>query len=302
MALHKHLRVSVARWGAVAVLGVAALGVGALVAQAYQHATPVPHSGQAAPVPTFTLGVQTPTPTPTPTPVIDRAAERFLTVGTGIGANVWWRGVAGACGGPPPVVERSTDGGATWTNVTPPDAAQLASIEAFDQTEADLVVGVGANCEPQALRTFTQGQFWESNPDVLAASSFVALADPATVATPAWPVAAPCAQAHSLRTGGDLAALVCDGTAYVADAGGTWVALPAPEAATVAIEADTVLVAHADDACAGLALTRYAVGGQSQLAPPACTDLEAATAPSAIAAAESGPYVWSADTVTAVGR
>ncbi len=238
MALNTHRRISAARWGAVAVLVVAALGVGALVAQAYQHATPVPHSGQAAPVPTFTLGVQTPTPTPTPAPVVDRATERFFTVGTGAGANVWWRGVAGACGGAAPVVERSTDGGATWTNVTPPDAAQLASIEAFDQTEADLIVGVGANCEPQALRTFTQGQFWEPNPGVLAASRFVALADPATVVTPAGPIAAPCAQAHGLRARGDLIALVCDGVAYVAG-GDAWVALPAPDAVAVAIDGDT---------------------------------------------------------------
>lgn len=94
-------RSSPIRWGAIAVLVAAGIGVGTLVAAAYGHSAPAEQAGAAAPVPTFTLGVQTPTPTPTPEPFEPgpRDTERFLSVGTGAGANVWWRGIAGACGG-----------------------------------------------------------------------------------------------------------------------------------------------------------------------------------------------------------
>lgn len=293
MAVNKHLRISAARWGAVALLVIAALGAGVLVAQAYEHTTPIPHPGQAAPVPTFSLGVQTPTPSPTHAPVLDRAVERFLTVGTGAGSNVWWRGVAGACGGAAPVVERSTDGGATWTNVTPPGIAQLASIEVFDQTEADLVVGVGPNCEPQALRTFTQGQFWESFPETLAQSRFIGLADPATVVTPGGPVAAPCRQASGLRADGDVAALVCDGIAYVVDSNGGAVALPPTHAAAVAIEGDAVIVGHSIDGCTGLTVTRFSNGGTSSSQCVEGSDAEATV----IAASAGDTLVWTGDAI-----
>ena len=202
---------SAARWGAVAGLVVAAIGVGTLVASAYEHAAPVPHSGEAAPVPTFTLGVTTPTPTPTPTPEpapqLARDTERFLAAGPG----AWWRGVAGACGRTPPRVERSTDNGETWTDVTPlyTGAAQLAALSSVGQTEAELVVGVGPDCAPQALRTYTQGEFWEPFPEVLAAYRYVNLADPALVQLRAAASAAPCGDARGLRGQGEVAALVC---------------------------------------------------------------------------------------------
>ena len=303
MAGSRNWRASASLWGAVAVLTITAIGVGTLVATAYQHSAPLANSGEAAPVPTFDLGVQTPTPTPTPeptTPAIPRESERFLTVGTGVGSNVWWRGVAGACGGTPPVVERSTDGGVTWADVTPlyRGASQLVALDSFDQTEAEIIVGVGPTCEPQALRTFTQGRFWDSYPDALAASRFVALTDSATVQQPAGPVAAPCAEARGLRAQGDLVALVCDSTAYVSRAGGEWVTLPAPDAAAVAIDGDAVLVAHSSDECNGLALTRYAAADPAQPEPPSCTEGADPSEVIAIAPTPSGVALWSGDTLT----
>lgn len=286
-------------WGAVALVAVVAIGSTALVAAAYQHATPDAPNGAPAPVPTFTLGVQTPTPTPTPEPVAatPRETERFLSVSADGG--VWWRGVAGACGGQAPLVERSVDGGATWTDVTPLyiGASQIAALDASDQTEAILIAGVGPECEPQALRTFTQGQFWESYPDVLAASRYIPPTDADVVATPIGPLAAPCADARGLRANGDVVALVCGGTAFVSRAGAEWVALPAPDAAAVATDGVDVLVAHRSDACPGLTLTGFAAGSPDAPAEQTCADGDPAQ-PTAIALIASGTPVWSGEALT----
>lgn len=277
---------------------VVALGAGTLAAAAFQHAAPEAPNGAPAPVPTFTLGVRTPTPTPTPEPVaaLPRESERFLSVSAD--GAVWWRGVAGACGGAAPLVERSVDGGASWTDVTPlyTGAAQIAALDASDQTEAILVAGVGPACEPQALRTFTQGQFWESYPDVLAASRFVPPTDDDIVTTPIDPLAAPCADARGLRANGDLVTLVCNGTAYVSGAGAEWVALPAPDAAAVATDGVDVLVAHRSDACPGLTLTGFAAGAPDAPAEPTCADGDPAQ-PTALALTAAGAVVWSGEII-----
>ena len=290
---------SAARWGAVAVLVITAIGVGTLVASAYEHATPMPHPGEAAPVPTFDLGVATPTPTPTPTPAappqISRDSERFLAVAPG----AWWRGTAGACGGAAPRVERSADDGATWTDVTPLyiGAAQLAALNAVDQSEAELIVGVAPDCAPQALRTYTQGEFWESLPEILAASRYVSLTDPAALQLRGSASPAPCGDARSLRAQGDLAALVCDRVAHVSASDGAWAPLPATDAVAVTIDGDWVLVAHTAQQCDGLALTRYTSGSPDAAR---CAEGLDATLPTAIASIPNGTLVWSGDTIAVI--
>src|SRR5690606_14075175 len=155
----------------------------------------------------------TPSPTPSQTPVFDRAAERFLAVGSG----VIWRGTAGECGAVAPVLERSTDGGKSWNDVTPTyrGIGQLLAVRAFAGDQSEIVALMGDDCELQALRTFTYGQFWEPYDDVLANSWYINPTDPASVGHPGGSLPLPCIDAHGLRTAGDLQALICAQTAYV---------------------------------------------------------------------------------------
>lgn len=280
---------------------------------AYQQARPAATTGVAAPVPTFVLGVQTPTPTPTPTPTVapvDRSTERFLS----IDGSTWWRSTAGACSGAEPLVERSADAGTTWVDVTARylGLAQVAGVDALAEGEAGVVAGIGAACEGQYLRTFTQGEFWESYPGLLAASRFIDAADPATVHLPAGEVGAPCAEAHGLRAAGDIVALVCEAVAYLWS-GGSWVALPTPAVAAVAVDRGDVLVAarpeepeaseepeEPDATCAGLAVTRFPAGTPGAGIPAGCAEIPDAAAPAALAMSPDGLVVWSGDAMVPV--
>lgn len=316
----------IARGLAVAAVVGVATGIAVLVVSAYGHTTRTASVGSAAPIPTFTLGVPTPAPTAMPTPlpspdsmptaqtlqaptasaeappVVARDAERFLTAGSGAGSGVWWRAVAGECGRAQPLVERSTDGGATWRDTTPLSAGigQIASLDAFQQVQAELVAGIGPSCEPQALRTYSEGEFWESYPDVLSISRYVQLSNPAVVATINGSVNAPCADARSLRARGDLVALVCDHVAYVADSSGAWNPLPTVDAVAVGVALDGVVVAHVEDLCSGLALTRYVAGDPAQPVAAGCATQADALAPTAVAASADGLLVWSGDSLSVV--
>ena len=283
---------------AVAVLGV---GVGVLAVLAYQRANPPVATHTAQAVPTFTLGVQTQTPTPTPArepeQEFSRASERFLASGAG----TLWRAVAGACGSADPLVERSNDGGRSWTDVTPRyvGIAQVASLDGLAVDAVESVLALGRACEAQAMRSFTNGEFWEPYPDVLAISRFVDLTDPAVVHFESGRVSAPCDTAHGLRALRQAVALVCDSTAYVwRDA--KWTPLPGTDAAAVAIAGTDVIAAHVTPGCNGLALTRFAGGDPSAPTIAGCADVRPAGSAVAVVVTGDGIVVWSGKDVVTV--
>jgi hypothetical protein len=291
-------RFGAARWVAIAGVIVLVVVVGVLVVSALQRANPQSSDGEAEPVPTFTLGVQTPTPTPTPTPA---AAQLDAVRSLAVGSEVWWRATAGACAGAAPLVERSYDQGATWTDVTPNylGIARVLTLEAFSGRDAELVAGM-AGCEPQALRTYTRGEFWESYPDVLASSRYSDPNDAGSVRLPSGPVPAPCPAAWGLHAFGDVVTLVCDDRAW-SWSGAEWVQL-APEAVVaVAIDGSDILVAHRTPDCAGVTIARVSTADPASATPIGCAEGTDAATPVAIAAAGGAVMVWSGDGLVRVG-
>ncbi|MCC2034066.1 hypothetical protein [Microbacterium allomyrinae] len=286
---------------------VLAVGVGALAVLAYRSTAPQPRAAAPEPVPSFTFGSRSPSPTPTavpaptPTPaevaaasVPDRSAERFLSAGSG----AMWRGVAGACGATEPLIERSTDGGQTWVDVTPRyrGVRQMAALEVFAPTEAEMIASVGDDCATQALRTFTQGRFWDDYPDLLAAYHYIDPGDAATVVTPDGVIPAPCADARSLRAEGGLLALVCNGSAWVWS-GEIWNALPATGVIALDVAGDDVVVAYsAPDSCAGVAVTRFIGAVPSGGESVGCAEGADPATPAAVSVRDAA-ILWSGDTV-----
>ncbi|MFE5407265.1 hypothetical protein [Microbacterium sp. NPDC056569] len=290
-------RLGTARWLAIAGTAVLVVAVAVLVGAALQHGNPQAADGEAQPVPTFTLGAQAQTPTPTPTEV-DVALEqtRFLA----IGSEVWWRATAGSCAGPAPLVERSYDEGATWTDVTPAylGIAQVQTLEAFSGRDAELVAGM-AGCEPHALRTYTRGEFWDSYPEVLAASRYVDPRDPGSVHLPSGPVPAPCPAAHGLHAAGDMIALVCAGRAW-SWSGDEWLELAPEGVLAVSIDDADALVAHRSADCAGVAVSRVPAESPDSAAIVGCAEGTDAATAVAIDSAGDEIVVWAGDALISV--
>ncbi len=252
------------RWLVGVTVAVVAIAAVVLVVLALLHSRGAAPTGTPRPVPTFETPQQSSaSPTPTATPSTPGADERFLAIGTG----AMWRATAGGCGGSAPVIERSVDGGATWRDVTPTyrGIAQVLSLDPLAGDQAEVVAGMGPGCEVQALRTFTGGEFWEPYADVLAASTYLAPQDPASVVTPAGAVAAPCPTPWGLRSSRGTVGLICDGTAYQR-AGSAW----------QPVGTDAVAVAIRDGAVVAVTAAQ-------------------ATAPAAAAVAADGLRVWSGD-------
>lgn len=293
--------------GVFAGIGVTVLAVAVILLSVYalQQTGAEATGARATPKPTFSFGGPAPMPTgdaatstPTPSPTADAgsdatapgADERFLTVGE----DVLWRGIAGECGGDAPTIEVSYDTGATWTDVTPTyrAIAQLRTLSTFGGPNAETVADVGEECETQALRTFTAGEFWAPYQDELASSTYIDPTDAAMIVTPEGAIEAPCAQPWGLRARGGVVALICDGSAYMRDAD-EWATLSLAGVAAISVSAEgEIAIAHTVSSCDGVAISRYEDGATDEID---CAEGADPQDSAALAFAGNALLLWSGD-------
>ncbi len=278
-----------------AVAGVVALvvAVAALSIAALQQGRPGTQGNTIRPAPTFDFGDGTTTASPTPAdpptaPVGAATEERFLA----IDGERLWRATAGSCSGAAPVVELSIDGGSTWTDVTPPDAAQVLGAAALPDVAGEIVAATGDDCAPMVLRTYTSGVEWDEYPRALGDTTFRAPSGNMTIVAPGDDLTAPCSDARSVRASRGVVGLVCEGTAF-ALLDNSWTQLT-DHAITLDAVAGTVVVAHSSAACNGIAVTRFTgtVGDEMT-----CFDDADPSEPAAISSLDGDLVLWSADLV-----
>jgi hypothetical protein len=283
------------RWLAIGSLAVLAVIVVTLAFAAYGRAHPAPPTGEMEPAPTFTLGVRTAPAAPTASaPPPDQ--QRLLS----IDGRQWWRATAGECGGAAPVIERSSDGGATWSDVTPNylGIEQVLTVDALITADAEVVAAV-AGCNPQALRTYTRGEFWESYPEVLAASRFIEPKDGSSVRLSTGRVAAPCDEASGLHARGDVVALLCGGRAWSWQ-GTAWLELAPEGAVALTIDGEELVVAHTAEGCAGVAISRVTAAAPDSASMIGCADSTDPAQPLAIDISGGAVTIWSGDAIVTV--
>ncbi|WP_441875194.1 hypothetical protein [Microbacterium gubbeenense] len=277
----------------VVILLIMALVVGALVVVALQKGSDTAASAprpsvSSQPLPAAPIA----SPSLTAPPVVAREEERLLAIGDG----VVWRGVTGSCvDGVEPLLERSTNDGATWTDVTPRyrGVSQVLRVDPFAGTQANLVVTLDAEtCEPQGLRTFSDGAYWA---DQTVPDGVVYLAADGGLRDGEVGVEAPCAEPRSVRGREPMAVLLCDGKVLVS--GETdWEETGLEHATAVFAGTETVVAAHSAVGCDGLAISTVASGKE-----PVLLSCEKHLDPSlATAVAVSGDRiaVWNGDALT----
>lgn len=270
------------------------VGVAVLVALAIDRGRGVTPASDAAPAPSFSFdSTASPSASASPPPAVThpQADERFLAVGEG----VMWRATAGTCGSAAPVVERSDDDGAEWVDVTPTyrDIAGVRDLAPFADTQADLVADMGEDCETQALRTFTSGEFWSPYEDLLARSTYRV---DGTVFDDGERYDAPCDEPWGLRATRELSSLICDGTAS-AYRDGEWDEL-ADGVIAVAVHDGAVFAASVVTECEGVQVTRHA----EETDVVGCVTTADAEAPAALAVTDDAVWLWSGDSLDALDR
>jgi len=281
------------RAGAIVAVLVLTISVGVLSVLALQHGSSLPEESASPSLPA-TPGASEPPeslPTSPETPAAPAASadERFLA----LQGDQLWRGIAGVCGGDAPIVELSTDGGESWSDVTPSrlGLGQVLGLAAFGDRDGDIVGAVDADCEPTALRTYTAGVDWEAYENLLGSATYVSPTDGRTVVTPTTRVDAPCARPVSLRTSRGEVGLICEGGAYRLD-GDAWTELASGAIAVDAV-AGTIVVAHIDDSCTGgVAITQFdSVNGR----PLACVESVDPRADAALSVVGDVIALWTGD-------
>ncbi|MFZ7086694.1 hypothetical protein [Curtobacterium sp. RRHDQ10] len=302
-------------WVAIGVVALVVVDV-VLVAVAVGRTAPGDH-GRPGPIPTFTSepapassgtpsatasSAVTPSATPSSSASADAATDttdagRVIAASSG---TVAWRSTGGTCDGPDAVVERSTDGGATWKAV---DLSGYAVHRVLSITTGSarttVLAATGAGCITQSISTYTNGQFWAVDKDLSNAAA--GLTHDGRLQLAGGVVDAPCAGPRQVVQGSSATAVVCADALAWRHGSGSWVTVPLAGLRAVALNGASDTVARVGrPSCDGVSiesLATTAVTAASRTTVLGCAPVVASDGGVALAQSGASVWLWSGDEV-----
>jgi len=273
-----------------------------LVAMALSRTAPEANR-EPGPVPTFT---STPFPshgssgTPTPSASAGSsdtgepaASSRLLTAVDGKQA---WRAVSGTCGGDAGTLERSVDGGATWSPVGLGVGSRTVLALRADGASVSALTGTGDNCAPSVRTSKDDGATWDTG----VAGAAGAGVTPTGLVLDTGAVASPCPDPAAVYQGQYTTAVVCDGSVSWRKGTGAWVSVALSGVQSLADAGDEYTVARTGVAgCEGVRIDSMRATGVTASTTTSrlgCAD-DAAADGVVVARAGQSVWLWSGDVV-----
>lgn len=238
-----------------------------------------------------------PTSTSNATPVPTRA-DRFLSAANDLDAV---RATRGACGGAPPQVETTSDGGVTWVpSILPAEdsVSEIMAVSMVSPDQIDLVVQVGPTCEPSVLTSYTGGEFWQLYPQRLAEQTYVNPSSSDSLTSGDEPTQAPCQPVLEVSQSGSRTAVRCAESVFARsspDAAWESVYQLASEAIAwdPAVLSDVMAAVRGERGCSGtMVKSLTAVSGSAGGVDRGCAPLSDAPQSVALAAAPNSLWLW----------
>lgn len=282
--------------GLVVTLVVGVLAVTAVLLAVFALRVPSnPDAGEIpGPIPTWGGGTNpgvAPTSTPSPTSVDEPVSPspQFLSMYDG---TFGIRATAGSCTGAPAVVQRTSDGGATWTAVTfdGVDVRQVLALDYVSDSQIN-VVAAAADCTQTVVTSFTGGEFWQAYPEQIGSATYVQPTDQTTVRVEGTNMTAPCTVREVQSVTQTVVVLCSDGSVQVRSSAGAWAPANVSRALAMAPSGPSGLVlAVSEPTCSGVLIRSIDVSSG------ASTDLSCLAAEQANATIDlvsSSVFYWS---------
>ena len=218
------------------------------------------------------IASETPTPQPS-APLPAPEATPVLRTLSAVDGQVAWRAERGSCDAQA-VIEVTDDGGASWRPTQPSAVGgrQVLWLWAQDDDYAQAVVTTGDDCTVDGIRTFTSGDFWQSNDDALGAAAY--LDGSFAMVTPSG-VAAPCDAPVQVAEDVAITVLCADGTLQRStDEGANWATSTVAGAVSFSPTTDGfALAVQGAPSCQGIAVLYLSQQGFDEGTAPAETGL-----------------------------
>jgi len=238
-------------------------------------------------------------PAPTDSATSSRPAERFLSA---VSDSVAWRSSAGSCtvgdgDGESAAVERTTDGGATWSRQEVTGLSSVVRVSAVSTEQAFVIGQRSGSCEMTLAVTYSAGTSFVEHPDDLASAWYIPGTDPGHVHSPDDAIVTPCTDVLELGVSSATTAFArcADGSLVMTQTGGSAWAAHEVQGEALALSADGKAVLVSDASSCSVVPTS---DGPAVAAPEnAC-----ASDPIGLAVSDTRVWMWIGDSVSTVAR